>query len=1346
MVVIRHPSLRISSSMFSVRLPFAVCLIFLTTFFAVSGNTYASDIAPDREISIIQEEPSVVPEWKRIWDIARAKVRINDYQAAVSQYQQLYALKPTIEEATWEYCKVLLKLQNFQAAAHLIRWLLEQNSSRVDYFIAAGQVAEFQKDYKRAVKYFGRAYEIDPIGANSDSALRGLVGSLREQKRNRLAYPLLELLSLRFPDDMTILRQFAQDARSLGKRKTAQKLYLLLIEKEGRIDDTMLFQAAELFDEPGLEEQCNAFRLEYIKRYPDYLPFRIGLANYYSSRKQFDKAVEQLEFVIEKTSSNQEYIRQAAGLYENKLRRPDKALLLYDRYLDKHPGQDDIVKRIDTIQTNMAREFMVLIENDGATLLWEDLDKIAPNRLAIFLEMADQFAAREKTKELIEVLSIVYRNSPFDAKIAVQLVRAYGKEGEITKARELVENIATGNRTKDMYLELAQAARSSGEDRVVLSAYEGLLAVEPQDWNVRTEAITLAGTLGLTEKIDRFWDDSKWIEPGRASLVLAYLRGLVHTYRFRRFDEIIDIFKTKYIDNPKVLLQLDLVYHEKMYRQGLSFESEQLLRSLLNRGFAGDEIAFNLAEQALAEHDSDKATIWLSLIPNLPMEKGLDDSNTALRLRRILLEGERDKLEKRYTRIQKRVGDTYAVIEGRQSQSDEVQKLTGNLLVQRCETFFLLGRLKDAQICVDDIGKNYPDNLHRLVLQEHLAADRPSGVQSGGRIYENLQSIIGQLSIQDKLELVDLLIDSRSFTLADLVLKDVRKKIPESIVAHDMLLEISLHKGNIPQALRTAEDLQSILPREPYFSRRTIAVELAGGAYQRALQRFHSLLKVENSKQAVDLLGDREDYAGLLDYARILWGCKKQVEALWAYRRIMTPPVLVRLDEDFSAARINYLYINREHSFWSSLLVMLQSEPNLLANLMSPQFIAENRGEKSGAIVANHYAAYRWQSRINYEYSARKASYERNYYYAEQTYKELLDSNENAETMIDLANVYGRIGKYRQEAKVYEQMQKQGISSQDLQSSIERTNLQTKPRTSLDFNYRRSEGREGFVDIVSNSFGTSFWMTPDLDKDFQIGYDYTRFESTDGSLSTEGNRFLGSGNFDIDQSGELFFSSNIQKLKDSDSSRFGYELGYRRKLDQNIVGFLSYGKEYVEDSVTAIQNNVSFQQFTTGLSLETPFGMGVGGDFGHRNYNDNHDQNRLHAFVTHTFFGQDTEWNTRYDYRYQRNDEDNEGLDPNDAATDNASSYWRPKKMSDHQLSVEFKHNFLGFKDNASSIMSYYTVRNIVGLEEENTTYSALFDIFLEISPHFLLKGNFVITTSSDYEESLLSASLNYRW
>ncbi|HSL39943.1 MAG TPA: tetratricopeptide repeat protein, partial [Desulforhopalus sp.] len=254
-------------------------------------------IAPQREISLMGSEETI-PEWRSLWDDAREMARSEDYVESARLYGQLFKLKDNIEELNWEYCKVLLKIGDSAAAARILAGLLEQNPTRNDYLLAAGHLAEQVGDAARAVHHFGKVFEKNPVGADSDAALAGLVRGLRAQGKRAQALPLLEGLSQRRPEDRALLYTLALDSRDHGRPDRARQLFVRLLDSP-EVEDRLIFQAAELFDVPGHEQRRQALWEEYLRRHPEYLPFRVRLAEAYRQQGEFEAALRQYQFLAE---------------------------------------------------------------------------------------------------------------------------------------------------------------------------------------------------------------------------------------------------------------------------------------------------------------------------------------------------------------------------------------------------------------------------------------------------------------------------------------------------------------------------------------------------------------------------------------------------------------------------------------------------------------------------------------------------------------------------------------------------------------------------------------------------------------------------------------------------------------------------------------------------------------------------------------------------------------------------------------------------------------------------------------------------------------------------------------
>ena len=63
-------------------------------------------LVPERDVTL---QGKSIPAWKKLWDEARALVRSGAYLEAEVKYEKLLSLKGNIEEARWEYARLLMK-------------------------------------------------------------------------------------------------------------------------------------------------------------------------------------------------------------------------------------------------------------------------------------------------------------------------------------------------------------------------------------------------------------------------------------------------------------------------------------------------------------------------------------------------------------------------------------------------------------------------------------------------------------------------------------------------------------------------------------------------------------------------------------------------------------------------------------------------------------------------------------------------------------------------------------------------------------------------------------------------------------------------------------------------------------------------------------------------------------------------------------------------------------------------------------------------------------------------------------------------------------------------------------
>jgi hypothetical protein len=214
------------------------------------------------------------------------------------------------------------------------------------------------------------------------------------------------------------------------------------------------------------------------------------------------------------------------------------------------------------------------------------------------------------------------------------------------------------------------------------------------------------------------------------------------------------------------------------------------------------------------------------------------------------------------------------------------------------------------------------------------------------------------------------------------------------------------------------------------------------------------------------------------------------------------------------------------------------------------------------------------------------------------------------------------------------------------------------------------------------------------------------------------------------------------------NGRIIHKIAIKGQLDEYFHTYIEWGKSVVDDTVMALQQGITHQGVEAGLSCETPQGLTFGGDFRHRNYSDSNTQNKFHGYSSYGLFGESVHLSLRYDYQTFKNTETNQlNLQAAEAQPQDILFYWSPSSFSENLLTLHFQHDFLGYQQGAKRKISYYALDNAIGYDDlESLSYSGKFDIFLEINPHFLLKGNFTLAKSDVFEEKGILFSLHYRW
>ncbi|MBU1568269.1 MAG: hypothetical protein KJ630_21930, partial [Proteobacteria bacterium] len=829
-------------------------------------------------------------------------------------------------------------------------------------------------------------------------------------------------------------------------------------------------------------------------------------------------------------------------------------------------------------------------------------------------------------------------------------------------------------------------------------------------------------------------------------IVLTYLDQLSKNYLFREYEQVINRYRSYYYKDKITLDKLDLHFASTLRREGKTRKAEQLLRQHLRDKSSVDEFLYVLVDNALVDKKIVAAKTWFSVLGKSDPSGNKEFSYDIDGYRRHLLEVRILKAEGEYRAAEDLIKEFLTSAPNSQPGKELIPFLA-ELEKERCWLSFYLGDFKTALRRLEkhtDTGIFDPEIFTlRSLLAKKLKQQNNEDSEN-----DNLLVNYGA-STSHLLALIDTAFAYHEYDAAERQINKILQRYPESVIGRVLWAKLCFAQGKFSEAVEPLHQLDDLFPEESYFRQKLIEIEVRRGNYSKGLALLEQKKgRIRNADPPIIGLSQFDNIEEMLTLARLLWGAKQHEKALQIYRNLLSPSVLELLIEEFRQKQMNYLYLTREKTIWNSMLVMLRSEPEIIAELMQPAFLVDNLTHEAGKIVSDHYELYSWQKLISVEYLARKAIFERNYTYAEQSYKRLVDEQGTPEGMLDLAAIYGRIGKYRKEAQVYEAIQNTGTTSPELVESMERSSLQLSPQNIFDASYSAKNGRNGFIDIETFSVGSSFWFTPDLDTDIRLAYLNNYYQSVNTSASTGSNLLYGTATYELAKDYEIVFAGGTEKMDGASNARFLHKIALKGQLDEYFHTYIEWGKSLVNDTVTALQEGITKQEIEAGLFCETPLGLTFGGDFRHRNYSDNNTQNRFHAYSLYGLFGESVHLSLRYDYQFFKDAEINPSeFQSTESQPQDVMFYWSPSSFSENLFTLHFQHDFLGYQQDEKRKISYYAIDNSIGYDDlETISYTGKFDIFLEINPHFLLKGNVTFTKSDFLEEKGLSFSLNYRW
>lgn len=1355
-------------------------LIAATSGMAIDSVTVTPhSLVPEGKIIMTGDQ---VPEWKKTWDEARNLVLSGNYAEAVRLYKLLLEEKKDLEEARWELARLQIHLKKGDEAALLLELLLEANHQQIDYLNALGQIVWEKGKFDRAVDLFGRAAEIKP---DDQTALAGLVEGYIKLNKKNLALPLLERLNNLSPSNRGVHRYLALLAFELGEYEKA-RVHLTDLAGDKDADQEILLRTAQTHDRLGLDKPASTYWLRVLAREPENIEAHARLAAYYERTGKPGKALNHLFIVRDQSSDKNNLAKKIGNLYV-RIGNFAKALPYYERYLDDHPNDQAVLKALvkgyaglvdknkalaaleryfavsrDTDPDNLkmaarlyeaqgryheaipiyrqlidispndpeilaalVNDLLQIGENEGALSTWQKLADMAPDPLSIYRSMAELLERLERTEELARVLELIHELAPADESVIIKLAVIRIEQDDLAAARKLFAKLSRPDiRDADYLSGRGLLFEKQQLYEKALKAFEELLEFFPEQKDVRTTCIRLAGELGKAENIfnhlaaaEKYLagstqdQDGHDVELQMAKAVALHKTGF-YDLSFKAYADILSgPYESGYVRQAR--LGIIALYREK----GLHFEAGQVLRlALLNDPVNKKIYLRKLFELELESGRFADAATWLAELQQINPAKA-DPGMNLLRARLFWKEG--------YRRA--------------------ALKICRNLLNKsldrdlRRQTNIVLGRFllfADKLIHAEEIGRQLSSlagnsRLEGLVLLNQVY-QRSGETIKAREISSRLMSVVEQ-DLANQLRLTGIFSRYGDFQAMFNTTQAAYQKNPDSLKAKFFMLEARKGQGKPSQALILANEILQDFPDNAKAELETAYLSMQTGKFAEALARCENILGRN---------GNRPDL--LLLKARILWGMDQWTESINIYKEYLSPPVIEALAERAKEKGLP-LYIQPKRSFLSRKVFPEKEEPDWNAELMSPAHFLKMTALND--IIVPLYSRYKWQEKFELELMARRSVQKREYNRAAKLYEQLLHHDYEESLLFDLAGINSRLDRLGVEAALYERLAQINPEYPGLADAVQRNRLKRRPQLSLEYGRREDTGRDNYLAMYKEWQNVEAWFSLRTLHEISLNVARIHYQATDRNNKQWANRASLSYHLDLVGNLSIDLSGGVEDLEKGPATGI-FSCRLFGRFGDLLEGKVSFSKDIIADTMASLQRNITRNDFEAGMQMDILPRLLVGGDYGRREYSDNNQSNRYKLWSSYILFPEPTLFKLGYAYDYY---DTRHGPNPGaNIQADGFSSadhpYWTPKDYWQNRFIFYFKHQLSNDKLKRG-IPRYYTVEYSLGHDSNGHDLQDIRgNLFIELTKSFILKASAEATTLKGQQGREVVFSAAYRW
>lgn len=392
---------------------------------------------PDTFISYSDD---TAPEWKKIWDRARSLYRQKKFAQAGTQYELLLTRKENIDQARWEYVSVLMCLSQWQRAEVELGMLTSHHPERIEYQLAGAEIAFRSGDYTSAVQEYASLYHQSTLsGCNEDMVqiLTGYIEALEGLGRIEALIPLMEQLIRLRPEDQALQLKLADIAVMNNQPKRAMAV-LQELEQTSQDDPAVLERIARVLTVQGKRMEAASYWQQLVGLDRLNREAHEQLIAYYHWQKQPPMELKHVESLLLVMSDDTTLFERAIRL-QLALDRPDRALKYCNLLLSMQPDNVMAGQLKQQALYEFAEKLLVLVDNNGHGMLWQDLARVTADYAGVYFAMADMLREQGRRHELIEVLSVINRAIPDNIEISnelSQLLKIQGRDTILASSRD----------------------------------------------------------------------------------------------------------------------------------------------------------------------------------------------------------------------------------------------------------------------------------------------------------------------------------------------------------------------------------------------------------------------------------------------------------------------------------------------------------------------------------------------------------------------------------------------------------------------------------------------------------------------------------------------------------------------------------------------------------------------------------------------------------------------------------------------------------------------------------------------------------------------------------------------